>query len=200
MGMKKILLILFLLAFLTSCTTDLTGNVTNTAEFKVKTVEADSIYDFSVRTIDLYEKPLSDYEGKVLLIVNVASFCQYTYQYEGLQKLYDTYHDKGFEILAFPSNQFGNQEPKSNTEIQEFCSAKYNVTFSLFDKVDVKGPNMIDLFAYLQAHTPFESQGEPVRWNFEKFLIQKDGTPYMRYRSDVEPSNLSDDIEMLLSK
>jgi glutathione peroxidase len=196
--MKKILLIILGLVFLTSCTSELTGNVTRTSIFAVS--NADSVHDFSVRTIDLYEKPLSDYSGKVLLIVNVASFCEYTYQYEGLQELYEQYVDQGFEILAFPSNQFGNQEPNSNTEIQGFCSSNYGVTFPLFDKVDVKGPNKISLFAYLEENAPYEKQGEPIQWNFEKILIRKNGTPYMRYNSDVEPMDLADEIELLLSE
>lgn len=147
----------------------------------------DNIKDISVKDINGNEIALSSYEGKVLLIVNVASFCGYTPQYEGLEEIYQTYKDKGFEILAFPCNQFGQQEPGTNEEIKEFCSTKYSVTFKLFDKIEVNGENRSPLFERLTNCSAAE-QGD-VKWNFEKFLIAKDGTIVKRFRSKVEPTS-----------
>lgn len=147
----------------------------------------DNIKDISVKDINGNEIALSSYEGKVLLIVNVASFCGYTPQYEGLEEIYQTYKNKGFEILAFPCNQFGQQEPGTNEEIQKFCSTKYSVTFKLFDKIEVNGKNRSPLFERLTNCSATE-QGD-VKWNFEKFLIAKDGSIVRRFRSKVEPTS-----------
>lgn len=159
-----------------------------------------NIKDLSVKDINGNEIALSSYEGKVLMIVNVASFCGYTPQYEGLEDIYQTYKNRGFEILAFPCNQFGQQEPGTNKEILNFCSTKYNVTFKLFDKIEVNGKDRSPLFERLTNCSEIE-QGD-VKWNFEKFLIAKDGSIVKRFRSKVEPANekITSAIENELSK
>jgi glutathione peroxidase len=129
-----------------------------------------SIYDFSVKDIDHEEISLEKFKGKTLLIVNVASRCGFTSQYTGLQSLYEKYKDKGFEILAFPCNQFGSQEKGTNDEIKEFCNTEYNVSFKLFDKIEVIGDNASPLFKKLT-----QDAGREIQWNFTKYLINKDG-------------------------
>jgi glutathione peroxidase len=145
-----------------------------------------SIYDISVTTAAGETKPLRAYEGNVLLIVNVASRCGFTKQYAGLEELYRTYKDRGFRILAFPCNDFGGQEPGTMEEIQQFCSVNYGVTFELFEKVRILGNDKHPLYAYLTSHA--EPAGD-VQWNFEKFLIGKDGTIAARYSSKVTPND-----------
>lgn len=148
-----------------------------------------------VKDIDGNDVNLSDYKGKVLLIVNVASKCGYTPQYKGLESLYEKYKDKGFEILAFPCNDFGGQEPGTNEEIKEFCSSNFNVKFKLFDKVKVLGSEKSPLYEVL-TNNDLTGKGE-IKWNFEKFLISKDGKIISRYPSNVEPESrvLIDEIE-----
>ncbi|MDH7605788.1 MAG: glutathione peroxidase [Melioribacter sp.] len=159
-----------------------------------------SIYDITVKDINGKEVKLSDYKGKVLLVVNVASKCGFTPQYEGLQKIYEKYKDKGFEILAFPCNDFGGQEPGSNEEIKEFCSTNYNVTFKLFDKIKVLGNERALLYERLINSDNVE-KGD-VKWNFEKFLIDKNGTIRARFRSKVKPESeeITKEIEKLLNE
>ncbi|WP_337864754.1 glutathione peroxidase [Ignavibacterium sp.] len=154
----------------------------------------DDILSVKVKDIDGKDVNLADYKNKVLLIVNVASFCGYTKQYAGLQDLYENYKDKGFEVLAFPCNQFGNQEPGTNEEIKNFCSSKYNVTFRLFDKIDVNGNNKSPLYALL-TDNPVTGKGD-IKWNFEKFVIGKNGKIIARFPSSVEPT--SDKIVSLI--
>jgi glutathione peroxidase len=144
-----------------------------------------TISDIVVKTIDAQDTSLSSYTGKVLLIVNVASFCGYTSQYRGLQQLYQTYHDKGLEVLGFPCNDFGAQEPGSNQEIQQFCDRNYGVTFPLFDKVHAKGTQQHPLYARLIQTPP----AGDVAWNFEKFLVNKQGEVVARYKSAVSPDS-----------
>lgn len=140
-----------------------------------------------VKDIDGKTVKLSDYNGKVLLIVNVASYCGFTKQYAGLEEIYKEYKDKGFEILAFPCNQFGNQEPGTNEEIKNFCSTKFDVTFRLFDKIDVNGKNKSPLYAIL---TDNEVTGKSdIQWNFEKFIIDKNGNVVARFPTKVEPTS-----------
>lgn len=146
-----------------------------------------SIYEFVVKDINGNDVELSTYKDKVLLIVNVASECGYTPQYEGLQSLYDKYKSEDFEILAFPCNDFGGQEPGTNEEIQEFCSANFGVTFKLFDKIKVLGDEKVPLYEML-INNPSTENGD-IKWNFEKFLISKNGEVVARYRSAVEPLN-----------
>ena len=159
-----------------------------------------NIKQVTVKDIDGKSVKLSDYKGKVLLIVNVASYCGYTKQYSGLEQIYKQYKDKGFEILAFPCNQFGEQEPGTNEEIKNFCSSKFDVSFKLFDKIDVNGSNKSPLYSIL---TDNEITGKAdIKWNFEKFLIDKDGNIVARYASKVEPTGkeLISAIEKELAK
>ena len=144
-----------------------------------------NVYDISVKTIDGTEKSLSDYKGKVLLIVNVASNCGNTPQYEGLENIYGKYKDKGFEILAFPCNDFGKQEPGTNEDIRKFCTTNYHVTFQLFDKIKVLGDDKCALYEKL---TSYGSSGD-VKWNFEKFLVDKNGNVAGRFNPKVQPES-----------
>jgi glutathione peroxidase len=159
---------------------------------------ATSISDITVKTIDDKDLPLSSYAGKVLLIVNVASYCGYTSQYKGLEKLNQKYRDAGLRILAFPCNDFGAQEPGSNLEIAEFCDRNYVVSFELFDKVHAKGRQQHPLYERLTAMQP---SGD-VAWNFEKFLISKQGEVAARFKSAVSPESaeLIGAIEQELAK
>ncbi len=152
-----------------------------------------------MKAIDGKPVDLASYQGKVVLVVNVASRCGYTGQYAGLQKLYDTYKDKGFVILGFPANDFGSQEPGTDAEIATFCSSKYGVTFPMFSKVTVKGPNKPPLYAAILAAAQPTSD---IAWNFEKFLIGKDGAVVGRYKSGVRPdaAELTQAIEAALAK
>lgn len=158
-----------------------------------------SVYRFSARTITGEEKSLSDYEGRVLLIVNTASRCGFTPQYRELQELYETYRDRGLEILAFPCNQFANQEPGSEEEIQKFCETQYNVTFPLFSKVKVKGPDAHPLFKYLTESAP-GMLGKEIKWNFTKFLVNRRGDVVKRYAPQTSPRRIARDIEEWLEK
>jgi glutathione peroxidase len=144
------------------------------------------LYDFNVKSIDGKDVPLSMYKGKALLIVNTASECGFTPQYEGLQRLYESYRAKGFEVLAFPSNDFGAQEPGTAEEIQTFCSTRYKTTFPLFAKVVVKGPNAAPLYKYLQE---LPKNGGAVKWNFGKFLVDAKGEVVAHFESKVEPTS-----------
>jgi glutathione peroxidase len=144
-----------------------------------------SIANITVKTIQSQDQSLSDYLGKVLLIVNVASQCGYTPQYKGMEELYQRYKNQGFEILAFPCNDYGMQEPGSNAEIQQFCDTRYGVTFPLFDKVHAKGSQQHPLYSVL---TQTEPKGD-VSWNFEKFLVNKKGEVVARYKSAVAPDD-----------
>ncbi|MFS0675008.1 glutathione peroxidase [Ornithinibacillus sp. 179-J 7C1 HS] len=157
-----------------------------------------SIYNFSATTLKGEIKDLSEYNGKVLLIVNTASKCGFTPQYEGLQRLYDTYQDKGFEVLGFPCDQFGNQEPGSSDEIADFCQMNYGVTFQMFEKIDVKGDNAHPLFKYLTS----EAKGlltEDIKWNFTKFLVDQNGEVIKRYAPQTTPDKLEKDIVKLFA-
>lgn len=160
-----------------------------------------SIYNLNLTLTDIDKKPvkLSDFKGKVLLIVNVASKCGFTPQYEGLEKLYKKFKDKGFEILAFPCNQFGNQEPGTNEEIKTFCSTKYNVTFRLFDKIEVNGPNTHPLYKFLKDAKPGLMGSKDIKWNFTKFLIDRNGNVIERYAPQTTPESIEKDIEKLLN-
>lgn len=150
-----------------------------------------SIYDFTVLDIDGKEVSLSSFKGKVLLIVNVASRCGYTPQYEGLQAIYEKYKDKGFYVLGFPANNFGNQEPGTNEEIKEFCKTRYNVTFPMFAKISVKGEDKHPLYKFLTSkETNPEFAGE-ITWNFNKFLIDRRGKVVARFSSKYEPESES---------
>ena len=179
------------------------------------------VYDFTVKTNKGVEKNLADYKGKVLLIVNTASKCGFTPQFEGLQKLYTQYKDKGLEILGFPCNQFAEQDPGSADEIQSFCKLNYGVTFQIFEKGDVRGENAQPLFKYLTAQKKFEGfdkkhpiaekleealkanfpeylEGDGIKWNFTKFLIDKNGEVVARFEPTTDPKDIAPEIEKLL--
>src|SRR3954447_11490582 len=157
-----------------------------------------SIYDISVSGIDGRPQPLERYRDKVLLVVNTASECGFTPQYQGLQTVYDKLHRRGFEVLAFPCNQFGAQEPGSESDIQSFCELKYGVTFPLFAKVDVNGDEAAPLLRHLKKAKPGLLGTEAIKWNFTKFLVDRQGNVVERYAPNVEPESIIDDIEKLL--
>ncbi len=158
----------------------------------------ESIYDFKVKDIDGNEVAMSDYKDKVLMIVNVASKCGFTPQYEGLQKLYDNYKDQGLVVLGFPCNQFGAQEQGGEAEIKDFCETNFSISFPLFAKIDVNGDNADPLFLFLQnAKKGFMDTG-PIKWNFSKFIVDKEGNVVGRYGSLDDPAALEDDIKKLL--
>lgn len=156
------------------------------------------IYDYKVKDIDGKEVELSKYKGKTLLIVNVASKCGFTSQYEGLEALYDKYKDKDFAILGFPSNQFANQEPGTNEEIKEFCRLTYGVSFDMFAKIDVNGKNESPLYTYLKKEAPGVLGSTNIKWNFTKFLVDRDGKVIDRYGSTTKPSSIEPEIKRLL--
>jgi len=179
------------------------------------------IYDFTVKTNRGVEKSLADYKGKVLLIVNTASKCGFTPQFEELQALYKNYKEKGLEILGFPCNQFAGQEPGTNEEVQQFCKLNYGVTFQIFEKGDVRGENAQPLFKYLTSEKKFEGfdmnhpiaakllealqknfpeylEGDGIKWNFTKFLVDREGKVVARYEPTTTPAAIAADIEKLL--
>ncbi len=179
-----------------------------------------SIYDFSYKSIEGKQIEMSEYKDKVLLIVNTASKCGFTPQYEGLQELYNNYGDKGLVVIGFPCNQFMGQEPGSEEEIAQLCSLRYGVTFPLSEKVDVREESAIPLYKYLTSQKGFEGLGKGVKakslevmlkglykkdysdsqikWNFTKFLIDKEGNVHGRYEPTVDPKDMAKDIEALL--
>ena len=159
----------------------------------------DKITDFVVKDINLVDIDLSIYDGKTLLIVNVASECGLTFHYEGLQELYNEYNSQGLEILAFPCNQFGAQEPGTNDEIKFFCTEKYNVTFPIFNKIDVNGPNEDPLFTFLKSSKRGFLGYKPIEWNFAKFLINGDGDVIKRYLPSTKPNKIEKKIAKLLA-
>jgi len=178
---KKILLFLMLITLPRLFAQE---NITN---IQKENSSMDSINDITVLDMNNKQVKLSDYHGKVLMIVNVASECGYTKQYAGLQEVYEKYNSQGFEILAFPCNDFGGQEPGTNEQIQNFCSSKFGVTFKLFDKIKVLGEDKSPLYERLTNNSVTE-KGD-VKWNFEKFLISKNGKIVKRFRTKVEPTS-----------
>lgn len=156
---------------------------------------AQTIYDFEAKTIDGKAESLGKYKGKCLLIVNIASKCGFTVQYKELQELYSKHKDKGFAILGFPCNQFGGQEPGSESEIKTFCSMTYGVSFPLYSKVDVNGAGAHPLYKFLTSSKPGILGTEAVKWNFTKFLISRDGVPIKRFASNATADKLGPDIE-----
>jgi len=159
-----------------------------------------SLYEFQVKSSDGSEVSLKDYSGKVLLIVNTASACGFTPQYEGLQKLYSDYRDRGLEVLAFPCNQFGAQEPGSDTEIQSFCTLNYSIQFKVFSKIDVNGSDAHPLYQFLKKEAKGLLGTESIKWNFTKFLVSKTGEVIKRYAPQDKPDSIRADIEEALSK
>lgn len=168
--------------------------------FGASSVKANSqsVHSFQANLINGKEKSLSEYQGKVLLIVNTASGCGFTPQYAALQSLYEKYHSQGFEVLAFPSNDFGKQEPGSNQEIEKFCNLRFKVKFPLFEKIDVKGESIHPLYRYLTMQS---SKKGSIKWNFSKFLIDKNGQVVDRFAPMTDPlsKKMTQAIEELLS-
>lgn len=158
-----------------------------------------SVYDFSAQTIDGKIKTLADFKGKVLLVVNTASQCGFTPQYKGLEALHRKYSGRGFAVLGFPSNQFGQQEPGADTEIAEFCEMNFGVTFPMFSKVDVNGTNAHPLYKYLTSAKKGLLGSEGIKWNFTKFLVGKDGTVTDRYAPTTKPEDIEKDVERALA-
>ena len=157
-----------------------------------------SVYDYSAKTLDGQDVNLADYRGQVLLIVNTASKCGFTPQYEGLEALYKTYKDRGFTVLAFPCDQFGAQEPGNAEEIANFCSLTYDVTFPVMSKIDVNGADAHPLYRFLKREQKGVLGTEAIKWNFTKFLIGKDGEVVERFAPTVKPEDLKVAVEALL--
>ncbi|XZE33445.1 glutathione peroxidase [Pirellulaceae bacterium SH501] len=158
------------------------------------------IYQFQAQSIDGTPLQLERYRGRVLLIVNVASHCVFTKQYDALQDLHARYSDLGLSVLGFPCNQFGNQEPGTNEEVKSFCEMNYKVGFDLFAKVDVNGPKADPIFQFLKSEAPGLFGSEAIKWNFTKFLVGRDGKVIRRYSSMTTPKQLESDIESALNE
>jgi len=159
---------------------------------------ASSVHEFTLNSIDGRPAPLSAYQGKVVLIVNVASRCGFTPQYAGLEALYEKYKDRGFAILGFPANNFGGQEPGTNEEIKTFCSTKYNVTFPMYSKISVKGDDQAPLYRFLTDKQANPATGGEIQWNFTKFLVDKNGKVVARFEPKVTPE--SPDVASAIEK
>ncbi len=157
-----------------------------------------TIYDFSAVTLQGVQTPLAEFSGQVVLVVNTASKCGFTPQYEGLEALYRKYKTKGFAVLGFPCNQFGAQEPGDASEIAQFCSRIYDVTFPMFAKIDVNGPSTHPLFAFLKSEEPGVLGTEAIKWNFTKFLVDREGAVAGRFAPTTTPKELEAEIEKLL--
>ena len=157
-----------------------------------------NLYDFSVKDIHGKTVNLDAYKGKALLIVNTASQCGFTPQYKGLEALYKKFHAKGFEVLGFPCNQFGAQEPGNEADIESFCEVNYGVTFPLFAKVDVNGDEAAPVYKFLKKAKPGLLNTEAIKWNFTKFLVDRNGKVLERYAPNAEPESLAGDIEKVL--
>ncbi|AHB04635.1 glutathione peroxidase [Pandoraea pnomenusa 3kgm] len=157
------------------------------------------VYDFSVQTLSGETVSLAQYRGKVLLIVNTASECGFTPQYAGLQALYEALAPRGFEVLAFPCNQFGKQEPGDAQAIRSFCDLRFHITFPMFAKIDVKGPDAAPLYRFLTQEKPGVLGTKAIKWNFTKFLVDPRGNVVARYAPSAKPETLRADIERLLA-
>ena len=167
--------------------------------FRHLRIMKESFYDFKANDINGKEVSMSSYEGKVILIVNVASSCGFTPQYEGLQKLYDEHKEQGLEILAFPCNQFGEQEKGDGEEIKNFCEKNYSITFPILEKVEVNGNDAHPIFKFIKEQKKGFMGTESIKWNFSKFLLNKNGEVIKRYGSLDVPENLENDIKELLN-
>jgi glutathione peroxidase len=163
-----------------------------------KGVFMDDLYSIPVKRLDGVETTLADWRGQVLLVVNTASQCGFTSQYQGLEALYQGHKDQGFAVLGFPCNQFGGQEPGNNEEIGAFCEKNFGVSFPLFDKVEVNGDDAHPLFSLLKKNAPGILGTEAIKWNFTKFLVNRDGTVVDRYASTTTPAQIEKDIAALL--
>lgn len=159
----------------------------------------ENIYQFEAKLNNGQIKSLGDYQGKVLLVLNTASKCGFTPQYTGLQELYQQYQSQGFEVLGFPCDQFGHQEPENDQQIKQFCSLNFNLSFDLFAKVEVNGPHAHPVFAFLKHSAPGILGSTRIKWNFTKFLINKQGEVVKRYAPTTKPRQISQDIEIQLN-
>lgn len=159
-----------------------------------------SAFEFKARSLEGKPVALKKYKGKVLLVVNTASNCGLTPQYEGLQALYDRYHAQGLEVLGFPCNQFGEQEPGEAVEIGAFCQRNYGVSFPMFEKIEVNGDGAHPLYKWLRGEAPGLLGSEAIKWNFTKFLVRRDGKVFKRYAPQSSPESLAADIEELLAQ
>ncbi len=157
-----------------------------------------TIYEYTARALDGKDISFNQYQGKVMLIVNTASKCGFTSQFAGLEKLHEEYAKRGLSLLGFPCNQFGAQEPGDSTEIGAFCQKNYGVDFQMFDKIEVNGDNAHPLYKHLTDKAPGLLGLKDIKWNFTKFLVDKDGNVVKRYAPNVEPADISGDIEKLL--
>jgi glutathione peroxidase len=162
-------------------------------------IMSDTIFDFTCKTPGGQDKSLVEYEGKVLLVVNTASKCGFTPQFTGLESLYEKYRDQGLEILGFPCNQFGKQDPGSNDEIQEFCQLNYGVSFPMFGKIEVNGSGTDPLFEHLKTEAPGALGTKKIKWNFTKFLVDSSGKVLKRYAPATKPADIEKDIKALLA-
>ncbi|KAF9436162.1 peroxiredoxin hyr1 [Entomortierella beljakovae] len=166
--------------------------------FAASKTGSENFFELKAKDKKNNEVNMVDYSNKVILVVNVASKCGFTDQYKGLEKLYNDYKDKGFVVIGFPCNQFGKQEPGTNEEIQSFCQVNYGVTFPVLGKIDVNGSDEDPVYSFLKSQKAGILGIERIKWNFEKFLVNKDGTVYKRYSSATSPSDIAHDIEQLL--
>ena len=222
--MKKLFFLAAVALMMATSCNNQNNKTAQVAEAEPVVEQTPGIYDITVKDMNGNDVSLADYKGKVLLIVNVASKCGLTPQYQGLEALYEQYHDQGLEILGFPCNQFLGQEPGTNEEIQSFCSLNYNVTFPLFAKIDVNGEAESPLYTYLKKEAPFKGypegaeefaaqlnqihqktgtgfdQGDAIRWNFGKFLVSKDGKTILRFEPMVTPDMMEEAIQELLER
>ena len=158
---------------------------------------SENVYQFNFIQLNGNEVSMSEFKGKAILVVNTASFCGLTYHYTGLEKLYQNYKERGLVIIGFPCNQFGKQEPGTSEEIKDFCNLNYDISFPMSTKVDVNGKNADPLFKYLKSELKGKLN-DSVKWNFSKFLIDRDGTPFKRFSSTVEPEDIAASIEEVL--
>lgn len=158
-----------------------------------------NVYQFEANSLTGQPVPLTEFRGKVLLIVNTASECGFTPQYAGLQTLQDTYQTRGFDVLGFPCNQFGKQEPGDAEQIGAFCESRFHVTFPMFGKIDVNGADAHPLYKWLTSEKPGLLGTQGIKWNFTKFLVRRDGTIFKRYAPTTKPEEIRADIETLLT-
>ena len=158
-----------------------------------------SVYDFSAASLDGHDVPLANFRGDVLVIVNTASKCGFTPQYEGLEALYRSYRERGFSVLGFPCNQFGHQEPGTAADIASFCSTNYSVTFPMFAKIDVNGTDAHPLYEYMKRQMPGLLGSQAIKWNFTKFLVDRAGRVVARHAPTATPASLKRDVEELLA-
>jgi glutathione peroxidase len=185
--------------YLSGCEARFRENAFRTNKSDMKRTSDMNVFDLSAKT-NSGVQPLGDYTGKVLLIVNTASKCMFTPQYAELEEIHQRYRDQGLVVLGFPCNQFGEQDPGSNTEIQDFCQVNYGVNFPVLAKIEVNGPEAEPLFEWLKSQAPAASGSLPIEWNFTKFLIGRDGESVQRFAPNVAPKDLGPEIEVELSK